>query len=359
MAAGFAFAETASEPNAAATRLREQFENTRKKLTENEEQQRTIMSSLFDINRKMKKLVSEKSKTDQERMVLESTAKSLAQKILDLETKLKEQRTLLQIRLNAIYKLGGQGLARLILSSSNSAQLERNLKILGLVAKNDLALMKDYSGSVAELEFKRAKFVNRLASLKRARRKAEAQEMKITRESLDKAKILENIRQSKMKTIVRLKGLREKGQKMGLNGQDDELLDLLLRPSFFEKRGALVVPVEGNLVRKFGLWKDDQFDVTLNHRGLFYQTKANTQVVAVFPGKVAYQGPVEGFGQTLILDHGDHYYSVYSGLSNVTAILGTEVGEGQKIAQVEQGLYFEIRHFSEPSDPLPWMKGRE
>ena len=315
------------------------------------------MSSLFEINRKMRKLVSERSKSEQERMSLQGSTKELADRILGLEKKIKQQRELLQYRLNAMYKIGGQGLARITFSSTNSAQLERNLKIMGIVAKRDLNLMTDYSKSVAELSQKQKKFLVRLADLKKVQNHVAEQEYKISSESEEKIRILDSIRKSKNTTITKLRQLREKGQKSALQ-EDDDFLDLLLTPSFFERKGNLPSPIKGHIVRKFGLWKDSAYNVTLNQKGLMYEAAAGTSVQAIFPGKVAFEGHIDGFGRTLIVDHGDHYYSVYGGLSEVVAANGSEIAEGQKIAAVDNNLYFEIRHFSEPYDPESWMKGQ-
>ncbi|MGE0633330.1 MAG: murein hydrolase activator EnvC, partial [Pseudobdellovibrionaceae bacterium] len=70
----------------------------------------------------------------------------------------------------------------------------------------------------------------------------------------------------------------------------------------------------------------------------------------------------DGFGTTVILDHGDHYYSIYSGLSKVKVEIGDEIETRQVIAEAGwvpetgmPGLYFEVRHFSEATDPSSWF----
>ena len=85
---------------------------------------------------------------------------------------------------------------------------------------------------------------------------------------------------------------------------------------------------------------------------------------AVADGRVVYSGAVQGLGRTVIIDHGDHFYTVYANAQDIFVNLNSQVQENQKIASVteapfdkESGLYFEVRHFSEPTDPAPWMKG--
>jgi murein hydrolase activator len=332
------------------------------------------MSSLFEINRKMKKIVTEQANFVQQRFVLEDSTRELAEKILALEDKLKNQKSLLRERLTAIYKLGGQGLARIVFASSSSAQLEKNLKILGIIAKRDLDLIKDYSASVQELEAKKIKFTNRLAKLKKLEKNIRDQEDKLTAENASKSKILNDIKSSKQFALNKLNGLRSKSAQINISDESG-VLDLLFRPSFFEKKGLLPAPVNGKITRNFGIVRDEEHNVSWPHKGLFFSATVGTPVKNVFDGRVAFVGVVAGFGNTIIIDHGDHYYSVYSNTNKISVLEGDEVKQHQVIAQSGtgfedgaagttstasndvNGLYFEIRHFSEPYDPRSWLKG--
>jgi septal ring factor EnvC (AmiA/AmiB activator) len=76
---------------------------------------------------------------------------------------------------------------------------------------------------------------------------------------------------------------------------------------------------------------------------------------------VAFIGRVSGFGKTMVVDHGDHYYSVYSFLSEALVNQGERLKEQQLIAKSGEswaqgsGMYFEIRHFSDAVDPNDWF----
>src|SRR5690606_8683854 len=83
---------------------------------------------------------------------------------------------------------------------------------------------------------------------------------------------------------------------------------------------------------------------------------------AVAKGKVVYIDRSRESGNTIIIDHGDHYYSVYSYVDDPAVKLDEEVQEGQVLAKsvhnhpfFGEGLYFEMRHFSEPIDPAKWL----
>ena len=117
-------------------------------------------------------------------------------------------------------------------------------------------------------------------------------------------------------------------------------------------------------MQKFGLAKSNDHPYTLNHKGIFISAPQGNPVQTVFEGKVSFAGELPGFGKTLIIDHGDHYYTVYAHAKDLKVQMGDEVTQSQTVATVgrslqdnSDGLYFEIRHFSEPYDPQLWMKG--
>ena len=276
---------------------------------------------------------------------------------------MKIQKNLLRERISVIYKLGGQGFARLIFSSNDSTQLERNLKIVGIIAKQDLDLIKDYSATMHELAAKKEKLVQRLAYLKKLEKNIQDKESKLVSENNSKNHILNTIRNSKNFALLKLNKIRKKSLQTSLN-DDSGVFDLLFQPSFFEQKGFLPTPIQGTVLQKFGLIKDDEQNVALSHKGLFFAASKGTPVKAIFPGKVAFNGLLPGFGRTLIIDHGDHYYSVYGCTREASVQEGDEVSQHQIIArsgvstqEFGEGLYFEIRHFSEPYDPQQWMKG--
>lgn len=355
--------QTAVASTPKVEKLVEDLETTKKAVVEEDVKQRKIMSSLFDINRKMKRIVTERGDLVQERMLLETTTSDLSKKILEIEDKVKSQKSFLRERLSFIYRFGGQGVFRTLFSSTSSAHLERNLKVLGIIAKRDLDLIKDYSGTVADLGKKKERLQSRLEHLRKLEKNIREKEDKLTFENSYKNRILDGIRKSKKFAMAKLQGLRAKSVQMAMN-DDSGVFDLLFRPSFFEQKGLLPNPVEGPVVQNFGLIRDEENNLTLSHKGLFISASTGAEIKSVFNGKVAFSGALPGFGQTLVIDHGDHYYSVYGNNQKILVQEGEEVQQSQKIASVGRnletqrtGLYFEIRHFSEPYDPRLWLKG--
>ncbi len=344
-----------------ADKLAKDFETTKRHLEEQELKQRQVLSALYQVNRKIKKTVTEKSEMMQEKAYVEGNIRSLAFKVTELESYSKSQKKILAERLRVIYQLGGPSLARLLLGSVSSAQMERNLKILGVVATRDLDLIKEYSLDVHDLQVKKAKLASRLAKLKRLEKQILQQENIFLAEQSTKNKILDGLRKSKLFALNKINTLREKS--LQSNFEDAGLFDLLFRPSFSDQKGQLSFPMAGPIVKRFGLEKGAQ-PYVLNHKGIFISGALNQDVKSVFEGRISFAGELPGFGKTLIIDHGDHYYTVYANAKDLKVQTGEEVTSSQVVATVghsykedRNGLYFEIRHFSEPYDPQLWMKG--
>ena len=332
----------------------EKIHEAQKTFIQQDEKQRKVLSTLFEINKKMKKMVSEKSKLTADRFQMEEAVETMTEQIQELEEKVNQQKTLLSQRVLMMYKTSGKTILKMIFSNQNSASLDRQMKILSRLAQQDRTFMKDYTDLIKTLDSDRFKLANRLDKLKQVEVKLSQNEKQLTLEQQTKNKILNKIKSSKSFAIDQIKSLREQ----------NEELDVLLRPSFFEKKGSLELPVRGTLVQKYGLIRDPQYNLTFKHKGLFLQTSVGTPIQTVFDGQVSFVGEVPGFGKTVIIDHGDHYYSTYAHADLVFVQLGQEIQQGQSIAtvgathpQFGSGLYFELRHFSEPYDPQQWMKG--
>jgi len=348
---------------ASSEKIISEYQKTKSQVVQVDEKQRQVLASIYAVNKSLKKIISEKATLDSEKMIVESSTKDLAKRILELTTKTKNQKSLLRDRLVTIYKLGGPGVARFLLSSQSSSELDRDLKILGRIAGQDLELIKDYNDSTTELSQKQIKFTARLTTLKNLEEKIKSQEQSLAEENTRKEKILSDLRHSQSREMAKLLKLREKSRKSLLSAPNEEISSLI-GPAFFEQKGGLPKPIRAPITQGFGLIKDEIHQVILSHKGVFFSARKGTPVASVFQGTVAYAGELAGFGRTIIIDHGDHYYTVYGDNQELKVSVGDSVRQNQTIAlsgisseNFGTGLYFEVRHFSEPSDPRPWMKG--
>lgn len=123
-------------------------------------------------------------------------------------------------------------------------------------------------------------------------------------------------------------------------------------------KAALVLPARGKLIAQFGEQIDGEPDAS---KGLTIETRAASQVVAPFDGRIAYAGPFRRYGLILIIEHGGRYHTLLAGLDQIHAVVGQWVLAGEpvgimaSIPDSRPRLYMELRQTGQPINPLPWL----
>ncbi len=129
-------------------------------------------------------------------------------------------------------------------------------------------------------------------------------------------------------------------------------------PPFESLQGKLPWPTVGSVLIHFG----EQVERGgLHYTGVLIQAPLGQPVYAIYPGRVVFANWLQGFGLLLIIDHGDGYMTLYGHNQILYKKVGDMVRTAEQIAavgnsgrHVPTGLYFEIRHNSEPIDPQQW-----
>jgi septal ring factor EnvC (AmiA/AmiB activator) len=118
--------------------------------------------------------------------------------------------------------------------------------------------------------------------------------------------------------------------------------------------------VRGELANRFG---SPRSDGGVLWKGLFIAARAGEEVRAVADGRVVFSDWLRGFGNLLIIDHGDAFMSLYGNNEALFKRVGDIIHGGEAVAAVgnsggnaRSGLYFELRHQGKPLDPLDWVK---
>jgi septal ring factor EnvC (AmiA/AmiB activator) len=139
--------------------------------------------------------------------------------------------------------------------------------------------------------------------------------------------------------------------------------------NFGRLRGKLVLPVQGQIGSRYGAARLGENgkpqDGAPAWKGLFIKADAGTPVHAVAGGRVVFADWLRGFGNLMILDHGEGFLSVYANNESLLHGVGDEVAADEVIASVgstggnaQSGLYFEMRYQGRPFDPLAWALAR-
>ena len=132
--------------------------------------------------------------------------------------------------------------------------------------------------------------------------------------------------------------------------------------AFAARRGHLRLPVKGTISGRYGQPRPEG---GATWKGIFIRAAEGVEVRAVAGGAVVFSDWLRGFGNLLVIDHGDDFLSVYGNNESLLVAVGASIKDGESVATVgnsggnpDSGLYFELRHRGQPFDPLKWTSSR-
>ena len=129
----------------------------------------------------------------------------------------------------------------------------------------------------------------------------------------------------------------------------------------FEKgKDNLPWPVSsGKVISYFGWTSSSSYSTSLYNPGIDIEVQKEQNVVSVNTGKVIFSGTFRSYGNTVIVDHGGSYCSVYSGLNSILVKTNQELKSGETLGSIVSVLHFEMRKDSKVIDPLEWLKNKQ
>jgi septal ring factor EnvC (AmiA/AmiB activator) len=344
-----------------AEEVARKLERHKNQVVEKEKQQRQILSGLFEINQKIKKLSKEKSDLENEKKMLEFSIADLKKRNEELSESLKVKGRFLTTHVRWLQQAKDFSWLNTISGSKGPTEADLNFYIFSKLMAQEKVKIREYFLEKKQLSKNEKKLLGRLERLNKISKDLLQKEGDFLLRQTERKTALNQIKSQKSQVLQKIQSLKNSVLAQKLD--DTGLLDGLIRASFEDEKGQLKIPVSGILKQRFGIVKASDSSYYKNHKGIFIQTRPGTDVTAVFEGKVAYTGTIGGFGKTLILDHGDHYYTVYSSLASLDVTEGQLISKDQALGKAgashfykDQGIYFEIRHFSEPQDPQEWVK---
>ncbi len=125
---------------------------------------------------------------------------------------------------------------------------------------------------------------------------------------------------------------------------------------FRQAKGTLPMPARGKIITAYG----EQLVKGVSAKGITIRTRNQAQVIAPFDGSVIFAGPFRGYGNLIIIEHGDGYLSLLAGLENMDVEVGQMLLAGEPVGQMptdgDAKLYMEIRKDNQPINPAAWIK---
>ncbi len=144
-----------------------------------------------------------------------------------------------------------------------------------------------------------------------------------------------------------------------LNEAERQASKSMMWGDFNRSRGKLSPPLQnGKILTGFGRAFDPKSQLYVFKKGVDIEGPKLSPVRAVAPGRVAYSGSLADYGKVVIVDHGNHFYSLYAHLGELNRKTGDPLLEKDAIGKTDDSgnpLYFEIRQRNVAVNPLQWL----
>jgi septal ring factor EnvC (AmiA/AmiB activator) len=309
--------------------------------------------------------------------------KGLEQELKELNEEITERRANLTDHYYQIYTRGKPGFIQMIIEGDSPYQISREMNYLSYLAveqNNNILQIKEKYQAIDANKQGTSETIEKINALKK---KQEKKKRLLEKQKKEKDKVLKKIastiknqKKEKDKLIEDEKKLtsliekliekskiqaQKKTTKESIQADSKYLPDSSLDDVNFKKlKKKLRLPVKGKIIHKYG---NKRPDTGITWKGLFIKANEGDEVYAVAKGKVVFADWLRGFGNLIILDHGDGYMSLYGNNESIIVQQGLIVKGGDVIATVgnsggnsSNGLYYELRKNSKPFNPLAWTK---
>jgi murein DD-endopeptidase MepM/ murein hydrolase activator NlpD len=169
---------------------------------------------------------------------------------------------------------------------------------------------------------------------------------------------LQEVRRDRRRAEAHAKALEQ--QRLALAAWLAQIKPMLNVPHGGLKRGGLVPPVAGKVVKGYG-WQEAKDRLTRwRNRGIDLEGLSTAPVVAAAEGRVAFVGRSPGLGLAMVIDHGRGWRTIYGGLSETQAMVGDDLKAGSVIGLLGDSgvLHFELRSDALAVNPTRWFQGQ-
>ncbi len=371
-AACLSIPSTFAAPKEELRELRERIETLQRQLMNSEENRadaadelRESESAISETNRRLRELSAEQRQIHAARKKLDGESSAL-------EAAIASEQAALGKLLYHQYLAGQPETLRLLLNRQDPNEIARNFHYLSYVTRARADLLLRLRDNLAEIRRIARETLLKSEELQGLQREESKQKGKLEKQHGARQAVLRQVsgriaRQRKqisslkhdelrltrlIQQLARVIPHKKTARSPGPQPPDDHSL-------FRGLKGHMKLPVAGEITNRFG---SPRADSGLSWKGLFVAAHAGQEVHAVAAGRVVYADWLRGFGNLMIIDHGDGYMSLYGNNEALFKQAGEEIQAGEAIAAVgssggnpDSGLYFEFRHQGKPFDPQPWV----
>ena len=378
-------------PAAAQTRREDPLQAEQRKLQQTQKQlkeereraaaararETSLLAELEEIERRLAAKKGDVARLEARIKKAQNDVQMFRGEISRLERQRAGQINALAGRLRVMYRVHAQGGALpVILSGDDPVTRAVAVRHLASLAALDARLIQEYRGTSERLADRKGKEEAQQQELAGLHEDAKREQAEVDREVAKRRVILAKVRDERAYHERMVGELTEASHRLEafireLQAKQRKLARIpppkggIEAPAvgFGALKGRLPWPTEGKIVTGFGAQVHPRFGTRTFRNGVDIEAAVGREVLAVHGGHVIYTGWFKGYGNLIIVDHGNEYYTLYAHIADIEAKEGDDVRQGQRIGTVgDTGslagprLYFEVRYQGRPQDPEQWLR---
>lgn len=296
-----------------------------------------------------------------ERRQLDGEVDKLQQQRQSLAADREQQREALARQFDALYRLGTTPQLKLLLNQDDPAEVDRLQHYLNALSSARQQRLEELRSLNRQLDDNLAALDQRRSRLSEVQSDLERQRQQLASSLKERQALVAKLDGRYDSEQARLEDLNQDRAHVErlLDRMQKELANLKKPPpstAIRKTQGDLPWPVQGSMLSSYGSGDG------VNRNGILIGAPAGTAIKAVHAGRVVFANWMRGFGNLLILDHGDGILTLYAHLQQIDVDPGQQVANGQTVGAVgntggqsRPALYFEVRQNGNPINPGNWI----
>jgi murein hydrolase activator len=349
--------------------LRKEEARLRRELGRYDSQEAGILGTLERLSLERLLLEQELRRLAAERRGTSAAIAAAGARAEVLANRIEARKASLAFALREAYKLGRLREVRILLTIRDPTELGNAARYLAAWSRADAARVQEFRADAAALAVERTRLAAHQEALVRVGREANEREATLVRNRAEQESALRRLEGERAAGRESLKEIEEAsgrlqallaslppGERVPVDGAMIDLRTL---------RGHLPWPVPGAVLVPFGDQRHPRFRTVTPHPGIDLEAPEGSEVRPVFGGRVVFSDWFRGYGNTVIVDHGDGVLSIYAHLREIAQAAGAKVDpatvlgrSGSTGSLLGPRLYLEIREQGRPIDPLLWLHPR-
>ncbi len=283
-------------------------------------------------------------------------------------------------RVTYTYKKGRLSDLEKLLDAKSWRQAVYRAKYIKIISEHDRSLVVEIRSNLTEIEAKRTVMERELTDIKKIDKEKSSRKKWLEQRRRVRDKELDNLKRDRQKMFVALNERKKAAQQMAsiisrlerervariaeLERRRKEM-ELVDSAPFTELKGKLPWPIDGKVISRFGTYHNPVLKTVTENTGIDIRGSEGTEVRSIYDGIVTTVTYIRGYGNTVILDHGDSFYSVYTHVTEVEVEENSYVNARDIIAHVGDSgslegakLHFEIWGNKDKLNPELWLRKR-